>query len=153
MSRVGALKALKVLCVAHDVELKQDRVDVYCNALEDLPDAELMASAERLVRISKWFPKPAEIREEATLNMLGGAMPTAVSAWGEVMEKFRTVGRNEAPEWSHEVIEQVVWDMGGWRRLCDSTNPDADRNRFIQVFNVASLQIKRELMGKRGGEY
>ena len=153
MSRVGALKALKVLCVAHDIELKQDRIDVYCNALEDLPDPELMASAERLVRISKWFPKPAEIREEATLNMIGGAIPTAVSAWGEVTEKIRSVGRQEVPEWSHEIIQQVVWDLGGWRKLCDSTNPDADRNRFLQAFNVASLQIKRELMSGRGGIY
>lgn len=153
MSKKGALEALKILCIAHDVELTKERIEVYCNALEDLPDPELISSAERLVRISKWFPKPAEIREEATLNMIGGAIPTAVSAWGEVEEKFRTVGRQEVPEWSHEIIQQVVWDLGGWRKLCDSTNPTGDRNRFLQAFNVASLQIRRELMSGRGGVY
>ena len=153
MSRKGALEALKILCIAHDVELNKERINVYCNALEDLPDPELIGSAERLVRISKWFPKPAEIREEATINMLGGSIPTAVSAWGEVTEKFRTVGRQEVPEWSHEIIQQVVWDLGGWRKLCDSTQPESDRNRFVAAFNIAALQMRRELMSGRGGSY
>lgn len=146
MSKVGALKALKVLCIAHDVELKQDRINVYCNALEDLSDDVLMESAERLVRISKWFPKPAEIREEATLSMVGGILPTAAAAWGEVVEQIRAIGASEAPKWSHEIIKQVVQEVGGWTNLCKSTRPDADRTRFLAAFNLAALQIRRELM-------
>jgi hypothetical protein len=153
MSRKGALQALKVLCVAHDVELNKDRIEVYCNALEDLPDPELLSSAERLVRISKWFPKPAEIREEATINMIGGAIPTATTAWGEVVQQIRSVGASGVPNWSHEIIKQAVWDTGGYGNLCRSTKPDADRNRFIAAYNLAALQIRRELMSGRGGSY
>ena len=153
MSRVGALKALKILCIAHDVELKQDRIDVYCIALEDLPDPELISSAERLVRISKWFPKPAEIREEATMNMVGGAIPTATAAWGEVVHQIRSVGAGKIPNWSHEIIKQAVWDIGGYGNLCRSTKPDADRTRFLAAYNLAALQVRRELMSGRGGTY
>ena len=153
MSKKGALEALKVLCIAHDVELKQDRIDVYCNALEDLPDPELKSSAERLVRISKWFPKPAEIREEATINMIGGAIPTATAAWGEVVHQIRSVGASEIPNWSHEIIKQAVWDIGGYGNLCRSTKPDADRTRFLAAYNLAALQVRRELMSGRGGTY
>ena len=153
MSKKGALEALKILCIAHDVELNKERIEIYCNALEDLPDSELIASAERLVRISKWFPKPAEIREEATINMIGGVIPTATAAWGEVVQQIKSVGGSQIPDWSHEIIKQVVWDLGGFRNLCQSTKPDADRTRFIAAFNIATLQIRRELMSGYGGSY
>ena len=59
MTRRGVLEALKVLTTAHDQTLERARVDVYCAALDDLNDDALMAAARTLVRVSKWFPKPA----------------------------------------------------------------------------------------------
>jgi len=134
VTRRGVLEALKVLTTAHDQTLERARVDVYCAALDDLNDDALMAAARTLVRVSKWFPKPAEIREEVIVRQVGDDLPDGATAWAQVCEQIRATGRAETPEWGNDLTGAAVKAAGGWRTLCDSGRPDLDRRRFLDEY-------------------
>jgi len=146
MSKTGVLKALKVLSIAHDIVLQKERIEVYVMALEDLSDVRIEAAARTLIRTSKWFPKPSELREEAILGEMKEHLPSSSSAWAEVVEAIRSIGRDTVPNWSHGLIKQAVTGCGGWRKLCDSTQPEQDRRRFLELYTTGLEDTKRQMM-------
>jgi hypothetical protein len=54
-------------------------------------------------------------------------------AWLEVAEARRAVGWVKTPQWSSPLVARAVSAMGGWRPLCASTNPEADRAHFLRI--------------------
>lgn len=143
MSRKGALAAIKVLSVAHDYQMPRTRLDIYVDALADLDDDDLDRAVRRLVRTLKWFPKPAEVRAEAV-----GVddLLSAPAAWAEVCSQIAAVGRTGVPGWSDPMISDAVKDCGGWRSLCDSSQPGVDRARFVAAWDSLAAERRRILL-------
>jgi hypothetical protein len=95
-------------------------MEIYFAALADLELAEIRAAATVHVQTSKWFPKPAEIREAIE----GSADDRADLAWGEVVRLVRQYGYWNAPAldaWPDDATRAAAFALygGGWRNLCE----------------------------------
>ena len=106
------------------------RMELYYRALEDLSLDEIRAAANAHVRGSRFFPKPAELREAID----GSAEDRAELAWTSVVALVRRYGypgvdgRGTAPEFPDEATRRAAMELyGGWRSLCEnlpSTGPE-----------------------------
>jgi len=97
-----------------------------------------MAGAEILLARGDLDAAIAELRA-AAFNILETAnpIPTDYEAWAEVQAEIRRVGHCGQPQFENPLAEQVVQQLG-WRYLCLSENPVADRAHFVQAYQAMS---------------
>jgi len=147
MSKRGVLEAISELATHHNKNMSRDQIELYVRHLSDLDDATLMQASSNLICLLRFFPKVAEMREEAVRITLGGEFaPHPVSAWREVLEGIQTHGRTSVPSWSHVAIGAALDQVGGWRRVCDSQLIEAERSKFCDVYEHLTAEEKRHLM-------
>jgi hypothetical protein len=118
---------------------------LWCELLRDVDGDLLRAAALQHVANSKWFPTVAELRQSAADIASPDHRMTAMEAWGEVSRQIRSVGSYGEPEFSNPLIYRLVDDMG-WRNLCASEMPGADRARFMDGYNALLTRERREVM-------
>ncbi len=130
--------------------LSDRRMAVYVFAVDDLDPDDVRLAVAGLVRQSRrYMPNPGEVRQ-AVLRLREGEPPDPGDAWCEVVEAFSRVGRHAKPDWSHPLIGQAVAAVGGWRMLCDSELPAADRAQFIKAFERLAERTERETLVSPG---
>ncbi len=133
MTRAEALEIISVLTAAYpQANLSKETGNIYVRFLIDLSFEIGQAAVLDLISKNKWFPSISELREAAN-KMLPNEIPSTEQAWAEVEESFHSVGSYQTPHFSNPVIEQAVRTLG-WRELCLSTNPIADRAHFFKVY-------------------
>lgn len=130
-----------------DMTAKQisDLQVLWCELLSDLGGELLRAATLQHVAISKWFPTVAELREAAADIVNPDHQMTAMEAWGEVVSQIRAVGSYGRPQFSNPMIHRMVSDMG-WKNLCMSEMPGADRARFIDGYKALVSRERHETM-------
>lgn len=142
MTKAEAGELLEILVMAFQerrIENPEMAVTAYWMALDDVPFDLGQMAARHLIRTSKWFPKPAEIRGAALDLAL--PLPSPDEAWAEVMVQVRTRGHNHTPEFSSQVIADAVARIG-WRNICATEEPERMGQRFTGLY--ASLR-RREV--------
>lgn len=107
--------------------------------LGDLPYKVAEMALVHVLATAKYWPTVAEIREAAA-RLTGPQLLTAGEAWAEVCEQMRRVGSYGTPEWSHPIIGRAVEAMGGWRHLCMSEEPMADRAHFLRIYDTLAAR-------------
>lgn len=115
---------------------------LYERMLLDLDVLAAHAAVERLLATEKWLPPIAAIRE-ATLAIALGERRPGGEAWGDVLREIRRVGVNRAPAFEDDLVEKAVHALG-WRELCLSESPVADRARFIELYDQLAVTARRE---------
>lgn len=94
------------------------RMEIYFAALVDLDLAAIRAAATEHVRTSKFFPRPAELREAVD----GSADDRAELAWAATLQLVRRYGYYTVPPaeaWPDPATEAAAMTMyGGWQQLC-----------------------------------
>lgn len=98
--------------------VSETRMEIYFRALSDLTLEDVCAAAESHVKRSKFFPKPAELREAVD----GAIDDRAEIAWMDVQALVRRYGYWHAGRipWPDEVTEHAAMKLyGGWRALCE----------------------------------
>lgn len=144
MTREEALKILSVLSAAYpNFQLTEETGELYIRLLSDLPYEKLQAAVLAHIAQSKYFPTIAELRKIATELIPDERIPSPMEAWGEVMKQIRNVGHYGTPTWSHPVIAKTV-SAFGWRELCFSENPVADRAHFLKMYEQYAERVKQE---------
>lgn len=113
----------------------------YFMSLADIPDEALIQAVSEHIAQYDDFPTIAGLRRLA----LAGQYPSPGDAWGEVMRQMQDAGRYQAPIFSNQLLAQSVEQIGGWRALCGSDNPVADRAHFMRIFEEL---VRRETAGK-----
>jgi hypothetical protein len=116
---------------------------VYVRELRDLDPEVLEVAARQLIRTTTFMPKVHEVLV-AVRAVVAGQQPDPGEGWIEVVESFSAVGRYGRPRWSHPLIGRAVEAIGGWRWLCDSENPVADRAQFIRAYERLAARAERE---------
>ena len=61
-------------------------------------------------------------------------LPSAQQAWTELDEQVFRVGRNGIPQFSHELIADVVRTRGSWANLCQFFDPFQTRRWFVETY-------------------
>jgi hypothetical protein len=109
------------------------RMEIYFSALVDVSIDDVRRAAYAHVSSSKFFPKPAEIREW----IAGNVEDRAEVAWNVVVNLVRRVGypgvdgRGKAPDFPDEATRRAALELfGGWVALCEQL-PGAGSPSFI----------------------
>ncbi len=123
---------------------------VYERMLADLDYPAANAAVERLLATARFMPTIAEIRESA-LTLERGEVRAGGEAWGEVLKAIGRYGYVRQPgvdfEFSDATTVECVRALN-WRELCESENPQADRARFIELYDkLAATQRRKDLSG------
>lgn len=108
---------------------------VWRDALGDLPVESVRAA---LVAVGGAFVPDLGLVRAAALELTDpmGSAPPMVEAWGEVMAKVGSHGRDRPPEWSHPAVEATVQAVG-WREICNSTDLGVIRGQFSRMYEQA----------------
>ena len=109
---------------------------IYAELLADIPDNLLILAAKTHAANSTFFPSVAELRKAAFgIQAKAQGIPSTAEAWDEVCRQIRYVGSWGTPRFSSHLISRAVEGLGGWRALCVSENPVADRAHFLKIYD------------------
>jgi hypothetical protein len=136
-SPIDVLKVLKILGEVYpNYQLSGSAVGIYVRMLSDLSADLIEQAALDHISRSAFFPTIAELRS-AAFDILEATQQnqSAYDAWSQVQSAIRSVGHVGQPAWEDPLTKKVVDDLG-WRHLCLSDNPIADRSHFIQAYQA-----------------
>lgn len=107
-------RILAVLGETFNEPVSDLRAEGYLMGLNDLTIGQVEQGARRALKTSRFFPRPAELRELA----VGSADDSAELAWLELLAEVRRVGSYGVPTLSPTVgsAMRAVW--GTWAQLC-----------------------------------
>jgi hypothetical protein len=127
------------------------RMEIYWRALEDLSFAAVQRAANVHARTSKFFPRPAELREAVE----GPIEDQAELGWAAVQSIVRRYGYWANPEdvqWPDEITKHAAMKLyGGWRALCEhlpASGPEmlGTAKLFKAHYAAVSRQAQREAL-------
>jgi hypothetical protein len=147
MTPVQTAKLVAVLIAAFpNQQVSTGTVEVYERMLADLEVNAATAAVQRLIGLAKFLPTVADIRE-AALALTSGERRPGGDAWGDVLRAIGTHGYMRTPgkdfRFDDPVTARCVSQLG-WRELCDSTNAQADRARFIELYDELAKTTRRD---------
>lgn len=139
--KMDVAQVVAMLTAAYpNFNISEITIDVYYETLKDIPADMLKAAAMQAISEPgrKFAPSVGEIRG-AVVEIMRKAegTPGSYEAWQEVVEQMRMTGHTGKPIFSHPLILRTV-RVFGWRELCLSENPVADRARFVEAFEQLS---------------
>lgn len=151
MTEPQVAKLVAVLIATYpSAKITADTSAVYERMLADLDFPAANAAIERLLATSKWLPTIAEIRE-AALTLYRGETRPGGDAWGEVLRAISRYGYARTPgidfAFSDPVVAECVRALT-WRELCDSENQEADRARFIELYDRIAAALRRSRLSE-----
>ena len=133
------LKGLTILNTAfhtQKMELNENVIEIWHNALSDLTDEMFEVAVLHIVRNNKFYPKIAEIRETAFSLCTTEHSKTGDEAWGEVMEQISNTGTWGEPRFKDDITAQTVRNLG-WKEICtmDNSQIEITRAQFRNLYN------------------
>lgn len=121
-------------------------IPLWFNSLQDLPADVLNLAVDKWVALNKWPPKVSELRQ--MVAEISSPMP---AGWGEAWEtvikairKHGIWGEKEALGSMDELTRRVVVSMG-FKTICMSENPVADRAHFQRIYEQLEKKQKENL--------
>jgi hypothetical protein len=134
------IETLRVLKILGDVfpsyKLSSSAIEIYVQLLADIPGLVLEKSALDHISHSSFFPSIAELRSAAfSIIEAADPVPTGYEAWSDVQAEIQRIGHRKQPQFDNPIAAQVVKQLG-WRYLCLSENPVADRAHFVQAYQA-----------------
>lgn len=155
MTEAQAQKLVTVLVTAYpsamlrlSADQQRETAATYRRMLADLEYAVANAAVERLLATSRYLPTIAEIREAAA-DLTGSGSRVGGEQWGSVRRAMASRGAHRTPGVDfvfNDPITARVVDALGWRELCLSDNPTADRARFIETYDKLAAEARRDVI-------
>lgn len=170
-SRRAAAMALIKTCFP---QFAPPQAEAYTRMTEDIPEGVLCRAVENVIKISRFMPTVAEIREEAGKILkaaTGTRMVLPEEEWGKVLWAIAAVGpyripvmedkdpleTNEFPVWDNETTARAVKKLG-WLLLCNSENTALPylQVQFVKTWRKldeaerTQRRMENTLQGQRG---
>lgn len=143
MTQVETAKLVAVLLAAFPAaKVTGGTSQVYEKMLADLDYVAANAAVERLIATARFMPTVAEIRDAAMTLTTGEKRPGG-DAWGDVLKAVRRFGRYRDPVFDDPLVARCVAALG-WVEICDSENQQADRARFIQLYDELAVSDRKD---------
>lgn len=128
------------------------RMEIYFAALADLDLADVRKAATVLVRASKFFPRPSELREGAN----GSQDDRAEIAWLDLQRLVRSIGYTGTPDFGGDIaLKRTALQLyGGWVRLCSSLPADGPEllgvaKQFKAAYRAYDNRAQRQLLAEQ----
>lgn len=116
LDRPALAEALLALSETFNEPFSDVKAEAYFTALSDLEIGDVLLAMRHALRVSKFFPRPAEIRE----SIGGTGEDAADAAWGAVIREVWRVGYIGTPNLDERTLLAVRQLWGGWVRLCET---------------------------------
>ncbi len=110
------VRVLELLGATFNEKISDLRSEGYLMGLSDLSIEDVERGARRALKESKFFPRPAELRDLA----VGSAIDRAELGWLELLAEVRRIGAWGRPELSLTVSHAAIEIWGSWRQLCET---------------------------------
>lgn len=134
-TRETIAQVLAALLAAYPhAKVREETVEIYCRALADIPPEVLDAAAMACLATCKFFPTIAELRDQAAA-VASRAHPSAIEAWGIVMEQVRQHSIYTPHHFDDPLIARLVESIG-WYTLCTTTDVAITRAHFTNAYKV-----------------
>ena len=152
MTKLDMPKLARVLAMLSDTfneSFSDMRAEGYFIGLSDLTIEQVEAGARQALKLSKFFPRPAEIREYA----VGSSGDKAEQSWLEVLREVRRVGGYGVPVLDPVTQDTVRAVWGTWGHLCSTLPADGAEllgwsKRFKAAYAIG--QKERTLLANYG---
>jgi|ERR1044071_1481370 hypothetical protein len=125
-----------------NAKVSDPTIEVYIAMLKDIPLDVLTASVQQCMAESEFLPTVAKIRDKA-LSLSSPVAPEPLEAWGIVQKEIERAGFYRLPKFEDPIIVKAV-DCIGWKTLCCSENPVADRAHFSKVYEGLLRQAEND---------
>src|SRR5215510_6469474 len=110
------IQVLLAMGEMYETPVSTARGEMFLRAIEDLPFDAVKAAANSHARHSKFFPRPADLRELVEGNL----DDRAEQAWNALLPLIHRVGYTGTPTWTDPAMERAALSLfGSWRRLCE----------------------------------
>lgn len=111
------IACLTALAIAFNREVSEEFFMAYLDmGLTDVPTADLKTAVAKAVRVCKFMPTVAELRD-----LCGNAVETdkdaAAKGWESLNRAVRRVGYYRSPNFIDPLVTATVRAMGGWLRI------------------------------------
>lgn len=130
-----------------DARQLADMRDAWAIAMPDIPYHVAERALAVAMRTSVYMPAIADIVRAAT-EMRDGPVRTGADAWGDVQRAIGRYGSRRTPgidfKFDDLLVAHLVSNAFPWVPLCLSEDVTADRARFIDAYNAAARQGRRE---------
>jgi hypothetical protein len=136
--------------------LSKTRAEAYFQALVDLDIGTVQRAFRRAVRVCKFFPKPADLREQAE----GSTGDRALLAWTRLLKAVERVGTYQSVDFGDPVLHAVIMQIGGWGELWRLERMTAkelsfERAHFVRLYEALDDRpvdnAPKRLMGQAEG--
>ena len=129
--------ALKTYYPRETLLPNNEAMQLWFRELQDIPFKVAEAALRKWVNTNKWSPSIAEIRETAA-NIQNGEIPDWGEGWEEVQRAIRKHGMYNVKGAmdSFTPLTRKVVEMLGFRNICVSENPAAERANFRQCYEI-----------------
>lgn len=147
------LRALVGAAEIHAKKLSPEQIALYWSLLEQHQVEVVVAAIERHMAdpdVGMFMPKPADIIRQ----IAGTSDSRAMLAWSKVERAVRCVGSYQTVAFDDWRIHAVVRDMGGWIRLCETSEDDKPfrarefEKRYRGYRDHDSVGYPRALLGR-----
>jgi len=117
-------------------ECSEEKTKLYFNMLSDLSIEEFEAAVYKIINESLYrsFPTIGMIRQA----LYGSIEDQATIAWYKVIVAMKTLGAYESIEFDDAVIHSVIEFLGGWPKLCRTTEDEMKwkEKEFVNLYKV-----------------
>lgn len=117
------VKMLIAAAELYDKQLSDVLVKIYWKALQQYPLLDVIKAFELHFEDpdgGQFMPKPADI----VRVIKGNSQSQSLLAWSKVEESIRLLGPYHSVVFDDELIHAVLQEMGGWIKLCQSTQKE-----------------------------
>ena len=120
----------------------------YTQLLADIPEGVLAQGVKNVIKVSRYVPTVAEIREEASAILKAATKtkaPIPEEEWEKVLKAMAHIGPYRSPKWECDTTAAAVKKIG-WMTLCgaDMSSLPYLRAQFIQTWNKISDAAKMQ---------
>lgn len=137
-----------ITAITTDTNPSPERMQVYFDALSDLPFDSAMLAAKKVIATleNPFLPMPAVFRGVAA-EITNPPIPTAGEAYEEVLKAIRNYGgyrEKEALESLSPLTLKAVKAVG-WKSICYSEEPDIIRAQFRKAYEGMEKRERIEI--------
>lgn len=120
----------------------KEAMELWFRELQDIPFPVAEAALRKWVSTNKWSPSIADIRE-LSANVQNGDIPDWGEGWEEVLQAIKRHGMYnvQGAMDSFSPLTRKTVERLGFRNICISENPMAERSNFRQCYEILA---KRE---------
>ncbi len=134
-SQRAAAMALIKACYPKFTEIQGT---AYTQLTADIPEGVLAQAVKNVIKVSRYVPTVAEIREEASCILKAATRtktPIPEDEWEKVLKAMAQIGPYRAPKWECDITATAVKKIG-WMTLCgaDMSSLPYLRAQFCQTW-------------------